>query len=256
MWNPFKKKISLEEAYKSNFYLAFTFIPMVVGLYNDRKIEETSLSDKKKWKSFINNRLNSGIRFDWDNTHVSTTDVNYNPDIFIVLIRFAMPHTLAAAKAGLIIGLRHKHYARFFTLECSFDGNMICECIGKEHSNSGITLKDSEDLTPFLMEVLKITGNKSDIEKNKQKYGGFQILYFYMRAKMMEMQDSNLKETPLILPVKKVNLDEDEVLQIKYKIRNWPTFILIDSKGNELYRWQGLSKGEKINNDLRTILNN
>lgn len=32
MWNPFKKKISTTEAYQSNFFLAFDFIPMVVGL--------------------------------------------------------------------------------------------------------------------------------------------------------------------------------------------------------------------------------
>ena len=254
MWNPFKRKISSEDAYKSNFYLAFTFIPMVVGLYNERKVEEKSLSDIKNWKGFIKSRLKSGMRFDWDNTYVSTTDVNYNPDIFIVLIRFAMPHTLATAKAGLIIGSRQKHHARFFTLECSFNGNMICECIGKDHTNHGITLKDGEDLTPFLMEVLKITDNKTDIEKNKQKHDGLQILYFYMKSKMTENQDALLREKPLILPVKKINLDDDEVLQTKYNIRVWPVFVLIDSKGNELHRWQGLSKGEKINNDLNDIL--
>ena len=254
MWNPFKKKISPEEAYKSNFFLAFTFIPMVVGLYNEHKVDEKTLSDIKNWRKFIDSRFASGMNFDWNNTHVSPTDLNYNPDIFIVLIRFAIPHTLAAAKAGLIVGSRKNHHSRFFTLECSFDGNMICECIGKEHANLGITIQDSEDLTPFLMAVLKITGIKTDIENDKQKYDGWRILYFYMKSKMMEMQDSNLKEAPLILPVMKVDLDEDNVLQVKYNIRNWPTFVLIDSKGNEIHRWLGLSKGEIINKDLNDIL--
>ena len=71
---------------------------------------------------------------------------------------------------------------------------------------------------------------------------------------MTENQDALLREKPLILPVKKINLDDDEVLQTKYNIRVWPVFVLIDSKGNELHRWQGLSKGEKINNDLNDIL--
>lgn len=254
MWNPFRKNISSEEAYKSNFFLAFTFIPMIVGLYNERKVEERTLSDIKNWKGFIKSRLKFGMRFDWDNTHVSTTDVNYNPDIFIVLIRFAMPQTLAAAKAGLIIGSRQKHHARFFTLECSFNGNMICECIGKDHANHGITLKDGEDLTPFLMEVLKITGNKTDKENKKQKHDDLQILYFYMKSKMTENQDALLHETPLILPVKRVDLDEDDVLQVKYNIRNWPTFVLVDSSGNEVHRWLGLTKGNKINKDLIILL--
>ena len=229
---------------------------MVVGLYNERKVEDKTLSDIKNWRCFINSRFGSGMKFGWDNTHVSPTDVNYNPDIFIVLIRFAKPYTMAAAKASLIIGSRQKNHASFFTLECSFDGNMICECIGKDHANSGITLQDSDDLTPFLMATFKIIGIKNDIERNKQKHDGLHILYFYMRSKMTDNQDALLRETPIILPVKKVNLDEDEVLQTKYNICVWPVFVLVDSKGNELHRWQGLSKGEIINNDLRTILNN
>lgn len=158
MWNPFRKKTTPEDAYKSNFFLAFTFIPMVVGLYNDRKLEEATLSDIKNWQNFISRKLNLGLKFDWKNTHLSATNVKTDPDVFIVIIRFAEPHILAAAKAGLIIGSREKRHARFFTLECSFEGNMICECVGKNHSNYGVTLPDSDDLTPFLMAVLNITG--------------------------------------------------------------------------------------------------
>ncbi len=254
MWNPFKKKISPEDAYKSNFFLAFDFIPMIIGLYNNRKVEENALSDIDKWRGFLEKKLNVDMKFDWNNTHISTTNVNYNPDLFITLIRFSEPHIMAAPKAGLVLASRSKHHARFFTLECSLEGNMVCECVGKNHTNHGVTLPDSEDLTPFLMAVLKLTGTQTAIQNNKQEHDGLQILYFYMKSKMMEMQDSNLKETPLILPVKKVDLDEDEVLQVKYNIRNWPTFVLIDSNGNEIHRWLGLSKGEKINSDLRTII--
>lgn len=243
MWNPFKKKILPTEAYQSNFFLAFDFIPMVIGLYNDRKLEEQTLSDIKNWKGFINNRLKLDMKFDWDNTVVSTTDVNNNPDRFIVLIRFSKPYTMAAAKAGLIVGSRKSHHARFFTLECSIGGNMICECVGKNHSNFGITLPDSDDLTSFLMAVLKII-DKEDGRKNN---GKLTILYFYMKSKMTENQDALLRETPLKLPVKRINLDEDEVLQTKYNIRVWPVFVLVDEQGKELHRWQGLTKGQKIN---------
>ena len=250
MWNPFKKKISPTETYQSNFFLAFDFIPMVVGLYNDRRLEELTLADIKTWKGFINNRLKTNMKFDWDNTVVSITDVNNNPDRFIVLIRFAKPYIMAAAKAGLIVGSRNNHHARFFTLECSIGGNMVCECVGKNHSNFGITSPDSDDMSSFLMTVLKIV----DKENPKKNSENLSILYFYMRSKMTENQDALLRETPLKLPVKKVNLDEDEVLQKKYNIRVWPVFVLVDENEKELHRWQGLSKGEKINADLRKIV--
>ena len=251
MWNPFKKKISPTEAYQSNFFLAFDFIPMVVGLYNDRKLEEQTLSDIKNWKGFINNRLKPDIKFDWDNTVVSTTDVNNNPERFIVLIRFAKPYTMAAAKAGLIVGSRKNHYARFFTLECSIGGNMICECVGKNHSNFGITLPDSDDLSSFLISVLKII----DKDTTKKNNNNLNILYFYMKSKMTDNQDALLKGTPLILPVKRVDLNEDEVLQVKYNIRFWPVFVLVDENGKELHRWQGLTKGQKINDYITENLN-
>ena len=251
MWNPFKKKISPEEAYKSNFFLAFDFIPMVIGLYNDRKIEENALSDIDKWKGFLQKKLKIDMKFDWDNTHISTTDVNNNPDLFITLIRFSEPHVMAAPKAGIILGSRNKHHARFFTLECSFGGNMVCECVGTNHSNHGITLQDSDDLTSFLTTVLKI----ANVMPNNNNSNGLKILYFYMKSKMTENQDALLEETPLILPVEKVNLDQDEVLQVKYNIRVWPVFVLVDNNGKEIHRWQGLSKGDKINSDLRTLIN-
>ncbi len=251
MWNPFKKKISPEEAYKSNFFLAFDFIPMVIGLYNDRKIEENALSDIDKWKGFLQKKLKIDMKFDWDNTHISTTDVNNNPDLFITLIRFSEPHVMAAPKAGIILGSRNKHHARFFTLECSLGGNMVCECVGKNHSNHGITLQDSDDLTSFLTTVLKI----ANVMPNNNNSNGLKILYFYMKSKMTENQDALLEETPLILPVEKVNLDQDEVLQVKYNIRVWPVFVLVDNNGKEIHRWQGLSKGDKINSDLRTLIN-
>lgn len=251
MWNPFKKKISPEEAYKSNFFLAFDFIPMVIGLYNDRKIEENALSDIDKWKGFLQKKLKIDMKFDWDNTHISTTDVNNNPDLFITLIRFSEPHVMAAPKAGIILGSRNKHHARFFTLECSLGGNMVCECVGKNHSNHGITLQDSDDLTSFLTTVLKI----ANVMSNNNNSNGLKILYFYMKSKMTENQDALLEETPLILPVEKVNLDQDEVLQVKYNIRVWPVFVLVDNNGKEIHRWQGLSKGDKINSELRTLIN-
>ena len=127
---------------------------------------------------------------------------------------------------------------------------MICECVGKNHSNFGITLPDSDDLTSFLMAVLKIV----DKDNPQKRNSNLSILYFYIKSKMTEDQDALLRETPLKLPVKRVNLDEDEVLQKKYNIRVWPVFILIDEQGKELHRWQGLSKGEKINADLRNIV--
>lgn len=107
-----------------------------------------------------------------------------------------------------------------------------------------------EVIDAMIMDIIsdiKSNSNFVDDEKPKKRSRDLSILYFYMNSKMTENQDALLRETPLELPVKRVNLDEDEVLQKKYDIRVWPVFILVDPDGKELHRWQGLTKGEKIN---------
>lgn len=165
MWNPFKKKMLSAELYQSNFFLAFKFIPMVVGLYNDRKLEEHFLSQVKSWKVFIKDRLNTGMRFDWTHTNVTAIETNCDSDCFFVLMSFARPYAIAAAKAGLIVGSRKNHHARYFTLECSMGGNMVCECTTERHSNLGIKLPDSNDLSSFIVTVLKTTNINTKIVK-------------------------------------------------------------------------------------------
>lgn len=154
----FQKRISPEEAYKGNFLLAFSFIPMVVDLYNQRKIEEDGLSDTHIWKSFLESRLGSGYKIDWDKTFVSNRQ--QTPNFSLFLINFSGPYYMGAAKAGCIVCHRLNHKARFFTLECSWGGNIICECIGKNHSNYGILLPDSTDYAPFISQVMKIMNIK------------------------------------------------------------------------------------------------
>lgn len=95
-----------------------------------------------------------------------------------------------------------------------------------------------------------ISNLTSSMEYNKSE---LQILYFYAKSKMSDNQDALLYETPLKVPMKRIDLDKDEVLQFKYEVRAWPAFILIDSKGNELHRWQGLTKVYKINDYIEKI---
>lgn len=155
MWNIFKKRISPEEAYKGNFLLAFSFIPMVVDLYNLRIIEEDGLSNTHIWKSFFGSGYN---KIDWDKTY--TTIESRNPNYSMYIIHFSEPYYLGSAKTGLIVCLRKNHKARYFTLESSLGGNVICECVGKNHSNYGIVLPDSVDCAPFISHVMTIMNIK------------------------------------------------------------------------------------------------
>lgn len=158
MWNIFKKKISPEEAYKGNFFLAFSFIPMIVDLYNQGKIEEEKLADIHIWKSFLNSRFNNSYKINWDKTYI--TIESRNPNYSMYIIHFSEPYNLGAAKTGLIVCSRQDHKARYFTLESSFGGNVICECVGKNHSNYGIVLPDSVDCAPFISHVMTIMNIK------------------------------------------------------------------------------------------------
>ena len=101
---------------------------------------------------------------------------------------------------------------------------------------------EPEEIDDLIFEII------SDLkERMEYKNYSLQILYFYMRSKMSDDQDALLEQTPLKFPVKRIDLETDVDLQFKYNIRVWPTFVLINSNGKELHRWQGLTKGSIIN---------
>lgn len=104
-----------------------------------------------------------------------------------------------------------------------------------------------EVINAMIMDIISdLKGTLTKKQENKR----LQILYFYMKSRMTDNQNALLKQVPLIIPMKRIDMNEDDVIQTRYNIRCWPTFVLVDSNGIELHRWQGLTEGNVINNYL------
>lgn len=89
---------------------------------------------------------------------------------------------------------------------------------------------------------------KAKIEsENSKKY---QILDFYLDCSHWRAQEEKLKVTPIALPVKRVDVEEDEDTREKYKVNNLPKLILVDLNGKEIYRWKGITEPSEINEYL------
>ena len=59
-------------------------------------------------------------------------------------------------------------------------------------------------------------------------------------------QQAKLLEGFTSADVVEVDVEEETDLATKYGIRNLPTMILFDDKGNEVHRFTGLTRPEKI----------
>ena len=87
----------------------------------------------------------------------------------------------------------------------------------------------------------KVLGNNGKI---------YYILDFYYDCSYWREQNAILEKKPLVLPVKRVDVDKEDDVVRKYKVRCLPKLILVDIDGNEIHRWKGITQSEDINNYL------
>lgn len=92
-----------------------------------------------------------------------------------------------------------------------------------------------------------------DEDINDTSISNYHILNFYLDCSYWHEQEKEIKESPLILPVQIVDVDDEEEVVEKYKVRNLPTLILVDGEGTEIHRWVGVTPTCEINS---YIINN
>lgn len=84
-------------------------------------------------------------------------------------------------------------------------------------------------------------------EENSKKY---QILDFYLDCSHWNKQNTILEQTPLALPIKRIDVENQDDIVKKYKVNNLPKLILVDLNGKEVKRWKGITEAEEINDFL------
>ena len=82
------------------------------------------------------------------------------------------------------------------------------------------------------------------LEENSKK---FQILDFYLDCSHWNKQNAILEQTPLALPIKRIDIENQEDIVEKYKVNNLPKLILVDFNGKEIKRWKGITESSEIN---------
>lgn len=73
---------------------------------------------------------------------------------------------------------------------------------------------------------------------------------FYLDCSHFHDQESELKKCPLALHVDLVDVEENDEIVEKYKVRSLPKLILVDLNGKEIKRWLGVTPGSEINEYL------
>lgn len=88
---------------------------------------------------------------------------------------------------------------------------------------------------------------RKEFELNSKK---FKILNFYLDCSLCHQQEKEISKCPLALSVEIIDVDENDDIVEKYKVRNLPKLILVDYNGTEIKRWMGVTESNEINNFL------
>lgn len=83
--------------------------------------------------------------------------------------------------------------------------------------------------------------------ENGKKY---KILDFYLNCSHCHEQEAKLRETPLALPIHRVDVEKEEYIVQKYRVNHLPKLILVDLNGKEFTRWEGITEPSEINDYL------
>ena len=89
--------------------------------------------------------------------------------------------------------------------------------------------------------------DEDEIEEESEMGNNYHILNFYLDCSHWHKQEDEIKKCPLVLPVKIIDIEEEDDIALKYEVRNLPTLILVDGDGNEIHRWVGVTPSSEIN---------
>lgn len=94
------------------------------------------------------------------------------------------------------------------------------------------------------------TESKKQHQGEEDKLSKYQILDFYLDCSHWRQQNEILKKTPLALPIKRIDVNNDNDIVMQYQVKNLPKLILVDYRGKEIKRWKGVTESNKINDYL------
>ena len=78
----------------------------------------------------------------------------------------------------------------------------------------------------------------------------YEILDFYLDCNYCNQQERKFSECPLAISVRRIDIENDDETRERYSVNRLPKLILVDNRGNEIKRWEGITEPEDINEFL------
>jgi hypothetical protein len=140
----------------TRYELSYFFIPQMVKLCNEQKLDPQALLDLSFWKEVAQrSEENPKYEFEWENIGIDFKSIDENRAA--IQITFPEPQIPVEAKYGCIIVDRAKKTFRYFTLEMEENGIWVIGSMTTEkHYDYGI-YKELLSMEEF---VSKVSGIK------------------------------------------------------------------------------------------------
>lgn len=156
MWKPLSN-YKKENVISDNLYVAYTFIPTLVELYNTGEYSDEMLRRKMIWIKIMDSILDSKRKIQFDDFYIAYSSIDVKMENFLVYIRFPKVKMYMGIKeACIVVDSVHKH-ASYFTNEYRFN----CCCVCQHQSRYvrqmiGICIPDSDTPDAFLANSIRL----------------------------------------------------------------------------------------------------
>lgn len=167
MWKLLRKDKN-EKVINDNFYVAFTFIPTLVELYNTGEYSDEMLKRKIIWVQLMESICDCKRKIRFDDFYLSCCNIGTKKKCYLVYIRFPKARIYMGIKeACIVVDKLHKH-ASYFTNEYRFESCMVCQQRNRRvRQMVGLCIPDSESPTLFLANTMKLDGYANSTQNRR-----------------------------------------------------------------------------------------
>lgn len=128
--------LSDDEKHSYRYFVEYKFIPDLVAGVSKGEISPNAILATEGWEDFMKKHVDENFFFEWDELHCE--GIKINDSYVLALYIFPKPQQVPDAAFGAVLINTSTHYAVYYTLEYSFDGEWVLGSTNQtKHLNYG-----------------------------------------------------------------------------------------------------------------------
>ena len=132
-----QRELTDDEKHSYRYFLQYKFIPDLVAAVSNGEISPNAILATEGWEEFMKEHVDENFFLEWDELHCEGL-IKINDTYVMALYIFPEPRQVPEAAFGAVLINTIDNYAKYYTLEYTFDGTWVLGSMDQTtHSNYG-----------------------------------------------------------------------------------------------------------------------